>query len=107
MKSSKLSKQIEERSLAEANYIFENECTIRDTAPLYGVSKSTVFNDMNRLKQFSMLKYKCVRIILEANLEDRARRGGASTGKLYAGIRAAKEDLKSGQINSDLEREAL
>lgn len=35
-------KQIEERAVEVANYIIENNATVRETAKKFGISKSTV-----------------------------------------------------------------
>ena len=37
---------IEERAIDIANYIIENNATVRQTAGQFGISKSTVHNDV-------------------------------------------------------------
>lgn len=39
---------IEERVLDVARYIIDSKATIRKTAKVFGVSKSTIHKDMNR-----------------------------------------------------------
>ena len=39
-------KQIEERAVEVANYIIENNATVRETAKKFGISKSTVHKDV-------------------------------------------------------------
>ncbi len=54
---------IEERALAIANFIIENNATVRQTARQFGVSKSTVHTDVhkpNDLKQSLRLARKHV-----------------------------------------------
>ena len=39
---------IEERAIDIANYIFENNATVRQTAKQYGISKSTVHAEVTK-----------------------------------------------------------
>ena len=42
----KFNDYIRERVIAEANYLVENQTTVRATARAYNVSKSTVYKDV-------------------------------------------------------------
>ncbi|MBP3619289.1 MAG: sporulation transcriptional regulator SpoIIID [Clostridia bacterium] len=76
--------EIEERTLAEARYIRETEETIRKTAKVFGLSKSTVHNDLSkRLKSVDGEMYADVKKILDKNFSEKHIRGGYSTKKKY------------------------
>ncbi len=75
---------IRERVLSEANYIVKNKATIRETAKVFGVSKSTVHLDMSkRLIGLNSYLYYEVKDILEYNFSVRHIRGGESTKRKY------------------------
>ena len=65
---------IEERVLSLAEYIIEHESTVRAAAREFGISKSTVHQDMQtRLRQLDPMLAKEVRAILKkARLLNRA-----------------------------------
>lgn len=72
------------RVRAEAQYIIENQSTIRDTAKAFGVSKSTVHVDLiKRLPKLDKTLFDRVCMILDYNTEDRANRAGESTKRRY------------------------
>nr|WP_272470129.1 sporulation transcriptional regulator SpoIIID [Clostridium tertium] len=72
------------RVKAEAQYIIDNQSTIRDTAKAFGVSKSTVHVDLiKRLPKLDKTLFDRVCMILDYNTEDRANRGGESTKRRY------------------------
>ena len=49
---------IEDRCVAIAKYIIENEATVRSTAKIFGISKSTVHKDVSqRLKKYNNSLY--------------------------------------------------
>jgi putative DeoR family transcriptional regulator (stage III sporulation protein D) len=65
-------------------YIVETGQTVRQTAGFYGLSKSTVHNDVsNRLKSIDFSLYKRVKIVLEKNFLEKHIRGGETTRKKY------------------------
>ena len=67
-----------------ADYILENNATIRTTAKVFGYSKSTVHNDVsNKLKKSNFNLYKKVKTILENNFSEKHIRGGNATKKKY------------------------
>jgi len=75
---------VEERILAEAEYIVENGATVRDTAKKFGLSKSAVHKDVSYKLQFidERLFAEC-RHVLQINLKERHIRGGNATKKKY------------------------
>ena len=76
---------IERRVLDEAEYIIENEATVRKTGKIFKISKSTVHKDMkDRLYEISPAKYEMVKSVFEKNLEERHIRGGLATKLKYS-----------------------
>ena len=64
---------IEQRAVTIAKYILEKQSTVRQTAKVFGVSKSTVHKDVTeRLEE-----------ILEKNKSERHIRGGMATKLKY------------------------
>lgn len=75
---------IEERCINIANYIISNNATVRKTAKIFGISKSTVHKDVTqRLKKINNQTYLSVKKILEKNKEERHIRGGLATREKY------------------------
>ena len=75
---------VKNRVLSEAEYIIKYGATVRKTAIVFGVGKSTVHKDVTeRLKHISSDLYEKVRIVLEHNLSQRHLRGGQATKKKY------------------------
>lgn len=75
---------IEERAMEIANYIIENNATVRQTAKAFGISKSTVHKDCtDRLRQINPTLAREVRSILEINKQERHIRGGMATKEKY------------------------
>lgn len=75
---------IEERALAIANFIIENNATVRQTARQFGVSKSTVHKDVTeRLIQFNPALAGKARVVLDMNKSERHIRGGLATKEKY------------------------
>ena len=71
-----------------ANYIIDNNSTIRKTAVFFGYSKSTVHNDIQKkLKKINSDLYFKVKIILENNFLEKNIRGGESTKQKYLKIK--------------------
>ena len=75
---------IEERAVNVANYIVENNATVRQTAKKFGISKSTVHKDVTErlLMINSTLAYKA-RTVLDLNKSERHIRGGLATKEKY------------------------
>lgn len=75
---------IEERAIEVANYIIENNATVRQAAKMFGVSKSTVHKDLTeRLPQFNISLAHSARKVLDVNKSERHIRGGLATREKY------------------------
>lgn len=75
---------IEERAISIANYIIENNATVRQTAKNFGISKSTVHKDVTeRLMQINPALAKQARCVLDVNKSERHIRGGLATKEKY------------------------
>lgn len=73
-----------ERAEKFALYLVENKSTIRKSADVFGVSKSTFHNDVsNKLKNINKYLYAEVKKILDENFKEKHIRGGESTKKKY------------------------
>lgn len=71
---------IYERVLMVAKYTIENKTTVRATAKVFGVSKSSIHNYLTkRLPQISQPLYKEVMEILIKNKEEGVIKGGQAT----------------------------
>ena len=78
---------IEERAAAIANYIIEENATVRQTAKKFGVSKSTVHKDVtDRLLQINPALAVSARKVLDRNKSERHIRGGMATREKYLHI---------------------
>jgi putative DeoR family transcriptional regulator (stage III sporulation protein D) len=67
-----------------ANYIIDNNATIRQTAKQFNFSKSLVHNDVsNRLKNINLDLYLATKRVLEKNFKERHIRGGMATKQKY------------------------
>lgn len=76
---------IEQRVIAIANYIVENDATVRSAATVFGVSKSTVHKDCaERLPALNQALATQVRKVLDVNKSQRHIRGGLATKEKYA-----------------------
>jgi putative DeoR family transcriptional regulator (stage III sporulation protein D) len=75
---------IEERAIDIANYIIENNATVRQTAKQFGISKSTVHKDVTeRLMQINPALAGEARKVLDINKSERHIRGGLATREKY------------------------
>jgi len=75
---------IEERAVEIANYIIENNATVRQTAKQFGISKSTVHKDVTeRLSQINPSLAEKARVVLDLNKSERHIRGGLATKEKY------------------------
>ncbi|ERI89458.1 sporulation transcriptional regulator SpoIIID [Clostridium sp. YIM B02515] len=78
---------IEERVLEVANYIISSKATIRKTAKVFGVSKSTIHKDMTeRLPKINPQVADEAKNILDYNKAERHIRGGKATKMKYKAI---------------------
>lgn len=75
---------IEERVLEVAKYIIDSKSTIRRTAKVFGVSKSTIHKDMTeRLPKINPNIADEAKNILDLNKAERHIRGGKATKLKY------------------------
>jgi putative DeoR family transcriptional regulator (stage III sporulation protein D) len=75
---------IEDRVLEVAKYIIESKATIRRTAKVFGVSKSTIHKDMTeRLPKINPQIANEAKTILDLNKSERHIRGGRATKMKY------------------------
>ena len=82
---------IEERAAELAQYIIENNATVRSTAKVFNISKSTVHKDVHeRLKKINPALYEDAKTILDKNRAERHIRGGLATKKKYLQIKTNK-----------------
>lgn len=73
-----------ERIYKEACYVLMTQATLRATAKVFKVSKSTVHTDLTeRLPKISPILASEVRKVIDKNLKERAFRGGQATKKKY------------------------
>lgn len=81
-----------DRAIMLGRYIAENGATVRDTAAIFNVSKSTVHKDVTeRLRTSSPALWKEVKEILEKNKAERHMRGGEATRRKYEEIKENKK----------------
>lgn len=75
---------VEERAVRLGEYMIEHQTTVRDTAAVFGISKSTVHKDVTVvLPKLNAGLYKEVRELLDVNKEERHLRGGQATKQKY------------------------
>ena len=73
-----------DRAIRLAEYIVETKNTVRKTAVIFGISKSTVHKDVSeRLKHINPPLYREVSLVLEQNKQERHMRGGEATRQKY------------------------
>jgi putative DeoR family transcriptional regulator (stage III sporulation protein D) len=76
---------IRKRAVKVARHILQTSDTVRRTAEVFGISKSTVHKDVaERLPRISKELAEEVRSILDRNKAERHLRGGEATRKKYA-----------------------
>ncbi len=75
---------IRKRVKEVGNYIYETKATVRETAKIYGVSKSTIHKDVTeRLLRVDPQLAQKVKEVLEYNKSERHIRGGKATRAKY------------------------
>lgn len=78
---------IEKRVLDVAKYIIDTKSTIRKTAKVFGVCKSTIHKDMTeRLPEIDPKIAAETHSILEKNKAERHIRGGIATKNKFKGL---------------------
>lgn len=76
---------IRKRAVKVAQHILLTSATVRQTAEVFGISKSTVHKDVSeRLPRINKELAEQVKQILEHNKAERHLRGGEATRKKYA-----------------------
>lgn len=76
---------IRKRAVRIAQHILNTSDTVRQTAQVFGISKSTVHKDVSeRLPRINEAMAEQVKTILERNKAERHLRGGEATRKKYA-----------------------
>lgn len=79
-----MSKSIIKRVNDIADYIIDTKNTIRETAKIFKVSKSTVHKDLKeRLYEIDINKYYRIKKIMDEHIETRHIKGGESTRRLF------------------------
>lgn len=75
---------IEQRVIEVATYIVEHHATVRQTAKVFCISKSSVHKDVTeRLEQINQELASQVRQVLNINKAERHIRGGLATKEKY------------------------
>ena len=72
-----------ERAVLLGEYIVQTKETVRKAAVKFGVSKSTVHKDTQRIQYIDKSLAKQVRQVLEMNKSERHIRGGMATKEKY------------------------
>lgn len=87
---------LDERTIRLANYILDHRTTIRATAKVFGIPKSTVHHDLStKLKYLNYSLYKEVKKLMEENFSVKHLHGGESTKQKYEALKKEinKNDL--------------
>jgi putative DeoR family transcriptional regulator (stage III sporulation protein D) len=80
----------EARAIILGEYILDTGATVRATAKVFKVSKSTVHKDVTeRLERQNPELYARVKGVLEKNKQERHIRGGLATKEKYNNLRCA------------------
>ena len=79
-----MNKNVENRCIELGEYISKSKATVRQTAEVFGVSKSTVHIDVTkRLSQIAPNLANEVNAVLQENKAQRHIRGGEATKEKY------------------------
>lgn len=79
-----LENSLEERAVQLARYMVEHNATVRQTATVFGISKSTVHKDLTeRLPSINHALAEQARQVLDVNKAERHIRGGMATRDKY------------------------
>ena len=91
-----LSECLEKRAVLLAQYMIEHKATVRQTAAVFWVSKSTVHKDVTeRLETINKTLARQARKVLDINKSERHIRGGMATKEKYLKRRIEKEAMKN------------
>lgn len=92
MKKDTLGDANRERCVILGHYIVENNATVRAAAKKFGVSKSTVHQDITvRLEQINKPLHDKVKLVLDKNKQERHLRGGQATRQKYLELSKLKK----------------
>ena len=84
-----------ERAVSLGEYIIKTGATVRATAKVFHISKSTVHKDISeRLKRIDPVLYRSVKKIMDTNRAERHIRGGDATRRKYLIKRSQKNELQ-------------
>ena len=76
----------DDRAIILGEYIIDTGATVRATAKVFKISKSTVHKDVTeRLYYIDRVLYRQVKEVLEKNKSERHIRGGLATRRKYRG----------------------
>ena len=83
----------DERPRRLALYLIEEKSTVRSTAAVFGISKSTVHKDVSvRLAKIDPALHREVQKVLETNKSERRIRGGDATKRKYESAKRERSD---------------
>lgn len=79
----------QERCVILGKFIVENNATVRAAARQFGISKSTVHQDITtKLEKANAALYNEVKAVLDKNKQERHIRGGEATKKKYIELKS-------------------
>lgn len=82
-----MSYMVTQRAVILGEYILDTGSTVRATAKVFKISKSTVHKDVTeRLSHDNPQLYRQGKAVLEKNKQERHIRGGMATRKKYKGV---------------------
>lgn len=85
------------RCVILGQYIAEHNSTVRETAAVFGISKSTVHKDVTeKLYKECPSLYKNVHAVLNKNKAERHLRGGEATKRKYEKIKILSSSVDQG-----------
>lgn len=83
---------VKPRQVLLAEYMIENNTTVRQCASVFGISKSTVHKDVTeKLRDENTDLYYRTKKLLERNKAERHIRGGEATKRKYKELHTTKE----------------
>ena len=83
--------ELRDRAIILGEYILETGATVRATAKVFKISKSTVHKDVTfRLFHQDPLLFTQVKAVLEKNKQERHIRGGLATKEKYCRAKAVQ-----------------
>lgn len=95
---------VEKRCIDLGHYIIATGATVRQAAVVFGISKSTVHNDVTkRLAMINPLLCSEVKQVLEQNKAERHIRGGLATKEKYRKLKD-KKILNNEQNNAIIKK---